>query len=81
MIVTIDNAGRLVIPKGIREALGLRPKALLKAEVIDSRLVISSQPSELRLVKRGKMNVAKPKKKLPVLSTSLVRETLEHTRR
>ncbi len=39
--VTIDNAGRLVLPKAFREALRIEPGDTLEIESDDDRLVIS----------------------------------------
>jgi AbrB family looped-hinge helix DNA binding protein len=39
--VTIDPAGRLVLPKAMRRALGLKPGDSLKIEAEEDRLVLS----------------------------------------
>ena len=44
--VTLDRAGRLVLPKSIREALRIGPGDTLEIECDDDRLVIS--PVRLR---------------------------------
>jgi AbrB family looped-hinge helix DNA binding protein len=44
--VTIDNAGRLVLPKALREALRIGPGDTLEIESEDDRLVLS--PVRLR---------------------------------
>lgn len=49
MHVSIDRAGRVVIPKPIRDELGFSPDTPLEAEVVDGRLELSAphQPAEL----------------------------------
>ena len=40
MVKKIDNLGRIVVPKGYRTMLGLKPGDPLKVEVTEGRLVI-----------------------------------------
>lgn len=49
MIATIDKAGRLVIPKPIRDAMGLKPGRPLKIDFIDGRIEIEHAPVETRV--------------------------------
>ncbi|MFI5306680.1 MAG: AbrB/MazE/SpoVT family DNA-binding domain-containing protein [Polyangiales bacterium] len=81
MRATIDVAGRIVVPKELRRALGLRPGQLLEIRASDGRLEIEAAPTPMQLKKRGKHMVAVPEEKLPVLTVDQVRETLERTRR
>jgi len=48
MRTTIDRAGRIVVPKAIREELGLRPGIELELRADDGRLVVAI-PSRLRV--------------------------------
>ncbi len=77
----MDAAGRVVIPKALRLALGFKPGQVLEARVADGRLEIESAPTPMKLVKRGKGVVAVPDTKLPSLTEEQVRETLERIRR
>lgn len=43
MQVTIDRAGRIVVPKPMREALGLSPDTPLEIDVIDGHLEVSAR--------------------------------------
>jgi AbrB family looped-hinge helix DNA binding protein len=56
--VTIDRAGRIVIPKRIREAAGLVPGEALSVRVRDGRVEIEAAHREVRIVKRGAVRVA-----------------------
>jgi AbrB family looped-hinge helix DNA binding protein len=50
MQVRIDSAGRVVIPKPVREELGLSPDTPLQAEVIDGRLELSAPREPAKIV-------------------------------
>ena len=80
MRTTIDAGGRVVIPKPMRDRLGLGPGAEVDLAEVDGRVEIrpAAEPLELtevdgRLVARGEG--------LPALTDSIVRETIERTRR
>ncbi len=49
MQVSIDSAGRVVVPKPLREELGLSPDVALEIEVVDGHLELSvpHRPAEL----------------------------------
>ena len=40
IVVRVDEKGRVLIPKGVREALGIKGKQLLKVEVVDGKIVL-----------------------------------------
>lgn len=81
MKTTIDGAGRIVVPKALRLALGLRPGQPLEIRAGDGRLEIEITPTPMQLKKRGKGVVAVPEGELPALTAEQVRETLERVRR
>jgi AbrB family looped-hinge helix DNA binding protein len=81
MKTTIDSAGRIVVPKALRQALGLRPGQSLEIRATDGRLEIEVAATSMRLQRRGKNIVAVPDTKLPTLTAAEVRETLERIRR
>ncbi len=81
MRTTIDRAGRIVVPKPLRDELGVVPGQVLELEVRDGRLEVEVAPVEMRLEKGTRGPVAVPSEQLPALSTELVRETLERVRR
>lgn len=81
MRTTIDIAGRAVIPKRIRDDLGLDASRDLEINVVDGKVEIEPAPVAMRLEMRGKGLVAQPAEPLPVLTAHEVRATLERTRR
>jgi len=50
MHVSIDGAGRVVIPKPLRDELGFSPEAPLEAEVVDGHLELSTSYEPAQLV-------------------------------
>jgi AbrB family looped-hinge helix DNA binding protein len=81
MKATIDAAGRIVVPKPLREALGLKPGQPLEIRAGDGRLEIEIAATPMKLQKRGKGVVAVPETELPALTADQVRDTLERVRR
>lgn len=81
MQTTIDQAGRIVVPKALRDALGFKPGQVLELRVGDGRLEIEVAPTAMRLERRGKGLVAVTDAPVPNLSAAQVRETLERLRR
>ena len=81
MIATIDSSGRIVVPKPLRQALGLSSGQALEMRVSDGRLEIEIAPTPMRLEKRGKGVVAVADTPLPQLTAEQVRDTLEQVRR
>lgn len=81
MRATIDAAGRLVVPKALRDLLGLTPGQALELRVRDGRLEAEPAATPMRL-ERGPHGVrARADADLPPLSAEQVRDTLEQTRR
>jgi AbrB family looped-hinge helix DNA binding protein len=66
MKVAMDSAGRIVVPKALREALDLKPGQPLEILARDGRLEIEVAPTPI---------------KLPTLTADEVRATLERLRR
>jgi AbrB family looped-hinge helix DNA binding protein len=81
MRTTIDAAGRVIIPKAIRDALGLVDGTPLEVELRDGAVILEPPPTAVKLVRRGRVFVAEPKERLPKLSAEQVRATLEAGRR
>jgi AbrB family looped-hinge helix DNA binding protein len=81
MKASIDSAGRIVVPKALRLALGLKSGQPLEVRARDGRLEVEVAPTPVHLKKRGKGVVGVPERKLPTLTAEQVREALEQTRR
>jgi len=81
MVTAIDSAGRIVVPKPLRDALGLSPGQALEITAADGRLQIAIAATPMTLKKRGRSVVAVPDVAVPVLTSEVVRDTLERTRR
>jgi AbrB family looped-hinge helix DNA binding protein len=58
MRTSIDAAGRMVIPKPIREAAGLRPGEALEVTYRDGRIEIEPPAADVKLVRKGKLVIA-----------------------
>jgi AbrB family looped-hinge helix DNA binding protein len=81
MRTTIDTAGRVVIPKVVREAAGLTAGSELDVEFRDGRTELEPAPVPMRLVRRGSARVVEADGELPPLSVEDVRDVLERVRR
>ena len=81
MKVALDAAGRIVVPKALRLALGLKPGQPLEIRAGEGRLEIEVAPTPMRLKKKGKGVVAVAEADMPELTPEQVRETLERVRR
>ena len=78
---TIDGAGRVVIPKELRDKLELAAGASLEIRERDGLIEIEPIATPMTLRKRGEVRVAVPEQTLPPLTDEVVRDTLERTRR
>ena len=77
MKITIDHAGRLVIPKDIRRESGIKPGMPLEVRWENGTIAITPAPLEVKLQRKGRLLVAVPEKNAPRLSA----ETVERTRK
>jgi AbrB family looped-hinge helix DNA binding protein len=80
---TVDSAGRLVVPKAIRERAGLRPGLRLSLTVRDGRVEIEPEPTPVRIMRKGSLSVAVPLIELPTLreeQVKAVRDALSRSR-
>ena len=81
MKAAIDAAGRVLIPKDLRERLGIWRRGVVQIRECDGRIEIEPAATPMSLVRRAGGRVAVPEEKLPPLTDEIVRETLERTRR
>jgi AbrB family looped-hinge helix DNA binding protein len=73
----MDQAGRLVIPSEIRREAALQPGTPLEVRWRDGVIEIEPQPLAVTLKRKGRLLVARPATKTPVLRAT----TIERTRR
>jgi AbrB family looped-hinge helix DNA binding protein len=81
MRTTIDRAGRVVIPKPLREQAGLKEGTELQIEFRDGRIEIEPASVPMRLTGRGAHATIEAEAEMPTLTASAVRTVLENTRR
>lgn len=81
MKTTIDAAGRVVVPKVLRDRLGLVGGRTVEIREREGRLELEPVPTPMKLVKRRGGRVAVPARKLPPLTDDIVRDAIEHLRR
>lgn len=80
MITTIDQAGRLVLPKAARERARLVPGMPLDVRVVDGRIEIEPAPARVTVEKHGGFWVARPLDAVPVLTNEVVERAIEDLR-
>ena len=81
MRTAIDSAGRIVVPKPLRDSLGLTTGQPLEIVERDGHLELTPAPTPMRLIDDGDGLTAVPDDDLPPLTAELVRDILEQTRR
>ncbi len=81
MKTTIDKAGRVVVPKALRDILGLSAGEALEIREADGRIEIEPVSTKIRLEDRPEGLVGVAEEELPPLSDDIVRATLERSRR
>ncbi|TAK24741.1 MAG: AbrB/MazE/SpoVT family DNA-binding domain-containing protein [Chloroflexota bacterium] len=69
METTIDRAGRIVIPKPMRDQAGLTPGTPLEITFDDGKIEIEAVPLPVRLVQMGRFLVAVPDGDVPALTS------------
>lgn len=80
-MTTIDKAGRLVVPKAIREAAHLRPGTQVRFRVADGYVQIEPEPLKVTLKRRGSVVVAVPQGcNPPELTAAEVATTINEVR-
>ena len=77
----IDSAGRVVIPKVLRDRAGISGRRAVEITERDGKIEIEAAPTPMSLVKRRGGVVAVPGGDLPPLTDEVVRATIERTRR
>jgi AbrB family looped-hinge helix DNA binding protein len=77
----IDSAGRVVIPKALRDSLGLHSGRRVEIRERDGHIEIEAASSPMTLVRRGRRVAARAARGIAPLTDEAVRETIERTRR
>lgn len=80
MKTTIDSAGRVVIPKKIRDATHLLPGAEIEVRVVAGAVQLEPAGTEVSLERSGGFVVAMPRSSQPPLTSDVVRRTQEEVR-
>jgi AbrB family looped-hinge helix DNA binding protein len=81
MRTTIDGAGRIVIPKPVREQAGLRAGSEVDVEFRDGRIEIEAKTADMWLVGDEGGSIIEAAEEMPPLTTDEVRDVLERVRR
>ncbi len=73
--ISMDQSGRLVLPKKIRQSLNAPPAALFEVEVLGNRVELTlTEPEPVRLRRKGKLLVV-PKQGVAVDAVKALEET------
>jgi AbrB family looped-hinge helix DNA binding protein len=78
--ITIDRVGRLVIPKEIREAAGIEPGMPLEVRCREGRIEIEPRRRPVRIVKKGRLQVAESVESGPPLTRDTVQRAQKQAR-
>lgn len=81
MRVAIDGVGRVVIPKPMREALGIDGPTELELTEVDGRLELTVPYVKAHLEVRDDFTVIVPDEPVPPMTTEMVRDAIERSRR
>jgi AbrB family looped-hinge helix DNA binding protein len=80
MITTIDAAGRIVVPKAVRQQARLSPGTPVDIRYRDGVIEIEPAPLPVALRRRGRLTVATPARSVPPLTTDAVEGTRQRLR-
>ena len=81
MKTTIDRAGRVVIPKAIRDRAGLTPGVELDISLDNGRVEIVRPPAKGRLVREGSYLVWESAPGTPPITGEMINQAIEDVRR
>src|SRR5256885_195219 len=79
ILAPIDQAGRVVLPKGVRQELAIKPGDMLKITVAGSTVTLTPTKRAAGFVKKGKVLVFTTGDD-QVLSSATVNDVIEATR-
>ncbi len=78
MTITIDRAGRVVIPKEIRDRLHLQPGSELEIEVSGEEITLQAPTAETRLVEKAGVLVFDTQTESEIEIASFINEQRSH---
>jgi AbrB family looped-hinge helix DNA binding protein len=81
MKVAIDNVGRIVIPKPLRDELGINGPTDLELTAADGRLELTVPDVPAHIEERDGFAVIVPDQPVPSLTAEITREAIERSRR
>ena len=80
MRTTIDRAGRVVVPKPLRQAIGLQAGSEVEIRASNGRIEMEPAPLEVRLERKGAILVAVPARPVPRMAATVVEDTIASLR-
>lgn len=80
MTITMDSAGRLVLPKAIRDRAQLSPGVPIDVRVVDGRVLLEPAAAAVAVEERDGLWVAAPVEPMPPLLQEQVDATIEALR-
>lgn len=81
MQTTIDSAGRIVVPKAVRDAMGLTAGRVIDVVFTEGRIEIELAPAVVDVEVTDGLPRARAREVMPELTDEMVRDTVETTRR
>jgi len=81
MEITMDQAGRLVIPSEIRREAGIEPGTPLRVRWRDGVIEIEPQPLPVTFARKGRLLVATPVEPTRPLRAATVERTRDSVRK
>lgn len=81
METTIDGAGRVVIPKVLRERLGLTAGRTVEISETEGAVLVRPKGPSTKLVRRRGRPVLEPTEPTEPLTADIVRDLVERSRR
>ena len=76
--ITISSKGQIVIPKDVRDALGLRAGGKLKLERVGNRLILESSHPDRPRISYEEFRRRMPKYEGPRVSDEAMRDAIDH---
>jgi AbrB family looped-hinge helix DNA binding protein len=80
MVTRIDRAGRLVLPKPVRDELGLVPGQEIEVTVESGRAIVEPRVVTWHIERHGRVSVLVPDGPIPLITDQDVRDAMERGR-